>query len=189
MSDAEARQSRPAAIAREPFTGWHRAVERLNIETDELAEAAFAAGETAGARQFVWAPLRTFVAALLRPAQGSMRSWAILAGYRQVACAAKLWEEEMRWRNRHLETIERGAASASCGGEWRDVVEPLFGAKRTGHSLSGGRGGTSRIATEQETPQLRRLRRGGAMRWLGDLLRPASATASGICDPAAGAAA
>ena len=175
MSDAEARQSRPAAIAREPFTGWHRAVERLNIETDELAEAAFAAGETAGARQFLWAPLRAFVAALLRPAQGGMRPGAVLAGYRQLACAAKLWEEEMRWRNRHLETVERGRSFGVVRREWRDVVEPLFGAKRTGHSLNGGRGGTSRIATEQGDLVLRRLRRGGAMRWLGETyfgLRP-----------------
>jgi 3-deoxy-D-manno-octulosonic acid kinase len=175
VSDAEARQSRPAAIAREPFTGWHRAVERLNIETDELAEAAFAGGETAGARQFLWAPLRAFLAALLRPAQGSMHSGAVLAGYRQITCAAKLWEEEMRWGNRHLETVERGRSFGLVRREWRDVVEPLFGAKRMGHSLGGGRGTTSRIPTDHGDLVLRRLRRGGAMRWLGETyfgLRP-----------------
>jgi 3-deoxy-D-manno-octulosonic acid kinase len=175
VSDAEARQSRPAAVAREPFTGWHRAVERLNVETDEVAEAAFAAGETAGARQFLWAPLRAFFAALLRPAQGSMRPWAVVAGYRQIACAAKLWEEEMRWRNRHLETFERGRSFGVVRREWRDAVEPLLGAKRMGHSLGSGRGGTSRICTDHGDLVLRRLRRGGAMRWLGETyfgLRP-----------------
>jgi len=168
VSDAEAGQSRPAPVARGPFTGWHRAVEQLNIETDELAEAAFADGETAGVRQFLWAPLRAFVAALLRPAPRRMRPWAVLAGYRQLACAAKLWEEEMRWRHRHLETLERGRSFGVLRREWRDVVEPLFGARRNGHSLTGGRGGTSRIPTEQGDLVLRRLRRGGAMRWLGE---------------------
>jgi 3-deoxy-D-manno-octulosonic acid kinase len=172
VSDAEAPKSRPAAVAREPFTGWHRAVERLNIETDELAEAAFAGGETAGARQFLWMPLRAFLATLLRPAQGT---WAVLAAYRQIALAAKLWEEEMRWRNRHLETFERGRSFGVVRREWREVVEPLLGAKRLGHSLGGGRGGTLRIPTEHGDLVLRRLRRGGAMRWLGEThfgLRP-----------------
>ncbi len=175
MSDAEARQDRPAPGARESFTGWHRAVERLNIETDELAETAFARGETAGARQFLWEPLRAFLAAVLRASPGLARSGAVMAGYRQLACAAKLWEEEMLWRGRHLETFERGRTFGVVRREWRDTVERVLGAESTGSALGGGRGGTSRIATEHGDIVLRRARRGGAMRWLGETyfgLRP-----------------
>jgi 3-deoxy-D-manno-octulosonic acid kinase len=138
-------------------------VERLNIDTDELAERAFARGETAGARQFLWQPLRAFLAAALRAQPG-----AVMAGYRQLACAAKLWEEEMRWRDRHLETFERGRSFGIVRREWRDTVERVLGADRYGHVLEGGRGGTSRIATEHGDIVLRRARRGGAMRWLGE---------------------
>src|SRR5262249_43125181 len=51
---------------------------------------------------------------------------------------------------------------------WRDVVKPLLDAKRAGHAMDGGRGGTSRVATDQGDLVLRRSRRGGAMRWLGE---------------------
>ncbi|MET0151334.1 MAG: lipopolysaccharide kinase InaA family protein [Candidatus Binatia bacterium] len=175
MNDAEARPDGPAPLAREPYTGWHRAVERLNIETDELAEMAFARGETAGARQFLWEPLRTFLAAALRAQPERGQPGAVMAGYQQLACAAKLWEGEMIWRERHLETFERGRSFGIVRREWRDTVEQVLGAERAGHALAGGRGGTSRIATEHGDIVLRRARRGGAMRWLGETyfgLRP-----------------
>ncbi len=148
VSDASARQVAPAVVAREPLTGWQRAVERLNVDTDEHAEEAFASGETAGARQFLWEPLRAFLAAVPQPARRE-RHWRVLAGYGRLACAAKLWEEEMRWRNRHLETFERGRSFGIVRREWRDVVEPLLDAKRAGDAMDGGRGGTSRVATDQ----------------------------------------
>jgi 3-deoxy-D-manno-octulosonic acid kinase len=150
-------------------------VERLNIETDELAEIAFARGETAGARQFLWEPLRAFFAAALHPQAGRPRLGAVMAGYRQLARAAKLWEEEMLWRDRHLETFERGRSFGVVRREWRDAVEQALGAERAEHALAGGRGGTFRVATEHGDVVLRRARRGGAMRWLGETyfgLRP-----------------
>jgi 3-deoxy-D-manno-octulosonic acid kinase len=150
-------------------------VERLNIETDELAETAFARGETAGARQFLWEPLRAFFVAALRARPGRPRPGAVMAGYRQLARAAKLWEEEMLWRDRHLETFERGRSFGVVRREWRDAVERALGAERGEQAVAGGRGGTSRVATEHGDIVLRRARRGGAMRWLGETyfgLRP-----------------
>jgi 3-deoxy-D-manno-octulosonic acid kinase len=150
-------------------------VERLNIETDELAETAFARGETAGARQFLWEPLRAFFAAALRVQSGHPRPGAVVAGYRQLACAAKLWEEEMLWRDRHLETFERGRSFGVVRREWRDAVEQALGAEGGGHALAGGRGGAFRVGTEHGDIVLRRARRGGAMRFLGETyfgLRP-----------------
>jgi len=68
VSDAEARQSRPAAIAREPFTGWHRAVERLN---EARAETQVIEAGVASARDF--AAFQFAAVTLLREALPDLR--------------------------------------------------------------------------------------------------------------------
>jgi 3-deoxy-D-manno-octulosonic acid kinase len=81
----------------------------------------------------------------------------------------------MLWRDRHLETFEHGRSAGIVRREWRDTVERVLSVEPAGHALTGGRGGTSRIATEHGDVVLRRARRGGAMRWLGETyfgLRP-----------------
>ena len=119
MNEAEAPQDRRVAGPSEPLTDWHRAVERLNVETCEAAELAFARGETAGARQFLWEPLRDFVSAAVRVGGPHRLSRAVLAGYWSLARAAKLWESEMRWREVHLEGFESGRTHGVVRREWR----------------------------------------------------------------------
>jgi len=169
VSEAQApRDPRTAAVS-EPVTDWHRAVERLNVETCESAEAAFARGETAGARQFLWQPLRDFATAAARGGRGSLRlSRAVLAGYACLVRAAKLWEADMRWRQIHLERFESGRAGGVVRREWRGALERVLRRQADGEAVVGGRGGTVRIPTEQGPVILRRFRRGGAMRWLGE---------------------
>ena len=168
MNEAEAPQDRRVAGPSEPLTDWHRAVERLNVETCEAAELAFARGETAGARQFLWEPLRDFVSAAVRVAGPHRVSRAVLAGYWSLARAAKLWESEMRWREVHLESFESGRTHGVVRREWRAALERVLDRQADGEVMVGGRGGTVRIPTEQGPVILRRFRRGGAMRWLGE---------------------
>lgn len=163
MTRREGREERKAAAAREPLTDWHGALERLNVETSEVAEAAFARGESAGARQFLWEPLRAFVAA---HREGLSR--AVLAGYWMLARSAKLWEAEMRWRERNVERFDHGRVFGVVRREWREVFERLLADGAGGERLSGGRGATRRIPTDHGTLVVRRFRRGGAMRWLGE---------------------
>ena len=93
---------RADAALRDTLTEWHDAVDRLNVDTDEAAERAFARGETAGVRQFVWEPLSAFASAVVGGAGANRWSRAVLAGYWWLARAAKLWEVEMHWRDLHL---------------------------------------------------------------------------------------
>jgi 3-deoxy-D-manno-octulosonic acid kinase len=150
-------------------TRWHEAVERLNVDTCEAAESSFARGETAGARQFVWEPLRAFAAAALRGGGRNRLARAVLAGYWWVARAAKLWEVEMHWDELHLEHFARGRVFGVVRRDWRETLRGLMLEDGEGEPIDGGRGGTSRIATDQGGVVVRRFRRGGAMRWLGAL--------------------
>lgn len=165
MSKADAPESRGAASQPETLTRWHIEVERLNVATSEAADAAFARGETAGAREFLWEPL----AALVGEATRARRlSRAVLVGYFRVVRAAKIWESEMHWRSSHLEPFERGRTTGVVQHEWRGVLDRMLAADAQGTALPGGRGGTWRLATENGGVIVRRFRRGGAMRWLGD---------------------
>ena len=157
-------EGRSAASPRAPSTELHGAVERLNVETCEAADAAFGRGETAGVREFVWDPIRAFVATALH---GRLLQ-AVLDAYWKLARAAKLWETEMRWRERHLERFAKGGVLGIARREWRDSLERLLGDEDSADRISGGRGTARRIATDQGTVIVRRYRRGGAMRWLGD---------------------
>lgn len=169
MNEPELRETRSDAVLHEPLTQWHHAVERLNVDTCEAAESAFARGETAGARQFLWEPVRAFAAAAVRGRGPKRLSRAVLAGYWWLARAAKLWEVEMHWRELHLESFERGAMFGIMRRDWRETLRVLIAEDGEGEPISGGRGATFRIATEQGGVVLRRFRRGGAMRWLGEL--------------------
>ena len=165
MSEAPApRDAGPGAP--EPLTGWHRAVEQLNVETCEAAEIAFARGERAGAVEFLWQPLREFARAALGSRGAGWLSRAVLAGYWPLARAAKLWEAEMRWEETHLDRLDSGRMRGIVRREWRATAERVL-ARDDGEAIVGGRGGTLRIPTEQGPVVLRRFRRGGAMRWLG----------------------
>ena len=163
----ELRDEPAEAASQESLTEWHEAVDRLNVDTCEAAESAFARGETAGVRQFVWEPLSAFATAVLQGHGSSRWSRAVLAGYWWLARAAKLWEVEMHWRDLHLETFERGAVFGLMRREWRETLRGLIADEQDGTPLSGGRGGTVRFATDQGGVVMRRFRRGGAMRWLG----------------------
>jgi 3-deoxy-D-manno-octulosonic acid kinase len=162
-------RDRREATARETFTEWHDAVDRLNVDTCEAAELAFAHGETAGVREFVWAPIRAFAAEAFSGAPRERWSRAVVASYWWIARAAKLWEVEMHWRDLHIERFETGSVSAVMRREWRETLRPLVVGGEDGMPLGGGRGATSRFDTEQGGVVIRRFRRGGAMRWLGDL--------------------
>lgn len=160
----------PQRPAGDSVTGWHRAVDRLNVETGDEAQAAFAGGHTAGAREFLWEPVRDFWRAL-RAAQDLPRLHAaVLVAYARLARAAKLWETEMRWREQHVESFACGRVSGVVRRGWRDCLERLLASGDEGELLAGGRGGsTRRVATERGNIVVRRFRRGGAMRWLGDV--------------------
>jgi 3-deoxy-D-manno-octulosonic acid kinase len=164
VSETEASERRSAARSSESLTDWHVVVERLNVETCEAADTAFGRGETAGVREFLWDPLRAFVAMALR----GRLTQAVVEAYWKLARAAKLWETEMRWRERYLESFEQGRVSGTARREWRDSLEELLGKEDTAERIPGGRGMTWRVATEQGSVIVRRYRRGGAMRWLGE---------------------
>jgi 3-deoxy-D-manno-octulosonic acid kinase len=168
VSETQAPQDGRVAGSAEPLTAWHRAVEQLNVETCEAAELAFARGETAGAAQFLWQPLREFGKAALRRGGPGRLSRAVLAGYWSLARAAKLWEAEMHWGERHLDRLESGRLRGVVRREWRATAERVLSRHDGGEVIAGGRGGALRIPTEQGPVVLRRFRRGGAMRWLGD---------------------
>jgi len=164
-----------ATPVREPATRWHRLVEQLNFESGEAAAAAFASGATAGTRQFVWEPLRSFAYAWLHPPAPPRFFAAVLAGYAALTCAAKVWETEARWREGHLESFQRGRRSGLVRKGWRDRLERVLAVGDEGDIVAGGRGTTRRISTERGAIFARRFRRGGAMRWLGETyfsLRP-----------------
>jgi 3-deoxy-D-manno-octulosonic acid kinase len=148
---------------------WQHAVDQMNLETSEAAAAAFAAGEEVGARQFVGQPLRAFLRAWSNPGRERRSFAAVLAGYRRIVRAAKLWELEMEWRDQHLERFEDARWSGLVRRGWRDRLEAVLAAEDEGGPIAGGRGGTRRIATEHGAIIVRRFRRGGAMRWLGGL--------------------
>jgi 3-deoxy-D-manno-octulosonic acid kinase len=98
-----------------------------------------------------------------------------VASYWWIARAAKLWEVEMHWRDLHIERFESGSVFGLVRREWRETLRPLVVGAENGLPLTGGRGATARFETEQGGVVLRRFRRGGAMRWLGDVyfgLRP-----------------
>lgn len=147
---------------------WQYAVDRMNIETSEAAAAAFADGEGVGARQFVWEPLRASLDAWRHPGSERRSFAAVLAGYRRVARAAKLWELEMLWREQHLERFERGRWSGFVQRGWRDRLEAVLAAGNESGRVSGGRGSTRRFPDYRGAIIARRFRRGGAARWLGD---------------------
>lgn len=171
MNDAgvPARESASAGIAREPATRWHRALDRLNVETSDSAEAAFASGESAGGRQFLWEPLAALGLTLWRRNQAQVWRGAVLAAYARIARAAKLWEAEVRWREQHLEAFERGHVCGVVRRGWRDRLEHLLIAGDVGEPIAGGRGTTRRVETERGALVVRRFRRGGWMRWLGEI--------------------
>jgi 3-deoxy-D-manno-octulosonic acid kinase len=164
VSEGEVHEARSAVRPREPLTDLHDAVERLNVETCESADVAFGRGEAAGLREFLWSPLRAFVAAAL---QGGL-SAAVFGAYWQLARAAKLWEAEMCWRERHLERFEGRGISGIVRREWRGSLDRLLGNECAADPITGGRGATRRIATDHGTAIVRRYRRGGGMRWLGE---------------------
>jgi 3-deoxy-D-manno-octulosonic acid kinase len=166
---AELRDDRPEAAAQATLTEWHHAVDRLNVDTCEAAESAFARGETAGVREFIWAPIRAFASAAFSGAPDGRWSRAVLASYWWIARAAKLWEVEMHWRDLHIERFESGPVFGLMRREWRETLRPFIVDGANGIPLDGGRGATSRFETEQGGVVLRRFRRGGAMRWLGDV--------------------
>jgi 3-deoxy-D-manno-octulosonic acid kinase len=163
----EASGGAPATGA-DSLTQWHRAVERLNVETCEAADRAFARGERAGGREFLWQPLRAFAAQLWGPGRGVRLSHAVLAGYWMLARAAKLWEADTRWREENLETLVYGRSVGIVRREWIVTLERLLDGEGAGDPVGGGRGGTLRVVTEQGAVIVRRFRRGGAVRWLGD---------------------
>ena len=160
---------RSDGAAADGLTEWHHAVDRLNVDTCEAAESAFGRGETAGIRAFVWTPLRAFATAALRGTSPGRWSRAVLTGYWWIARAAKLWEVEMHWQDLHIERFESGPLYGLMRREWRETIRPLIVNDEDGAPLGGGRGSTSYFETEQGGVVLRRFRRGGAMRWLGDL--------------------
>lgn len=164
-----AREPAPASAARESTTRWHRALDRLNVETSEAAEVALAKGETAGQRQFLWEPLRAFVRTLWRREQPNLWRAAALAAYARIARAAKLWEAEVRWRERHLESFERGHVCGVVRRGWRERLDHLLVAGDVGDPIEGGRGTTRRVETERGVLVVRRFRRGGWMWWLGEI--------------------
>jgi len=164
VSETEVPERRSTARPREPLTDLHGVVERLNVETCEAADTAFGRGGTAGVREFLWEPPRAFVAMALL---GRLFQ-AVLSAYWKLAGAAKLWETEMCWRERHLESFEQGKVLGVVRREWRDSLERLLGDEGSAEIISGGRGVAWRIATNQGTVIVRRYRRGGAMRWLGE---------------------
>jgi 3-deoxy-D-manno-octulosonic acid kinase len=163
VSETEVHEGTSAAPPRQPFTVLHGAVERLNIETCEAAEIAFGRGEVAGVRGFLWSPLRVAVAAIVR----GRLSESVFGAYWQVARAAKLWEAEMRWRERHLEKLAGRGLLGIVRREWRDVFDGLLRDENAA-AISGGRGGARRLVTDHGAVIVRRYRRGGAMRWLGE---------------------
>jgi 3-deoxy-D-manno-octulosonic acid kinase len=164
-----AREPASASVVREPTTRWHRALDRLNVETSDAAEAALANGETAGQRQFLWDPLCAFARTLWRRERANVWQEAVLAGYARIARAAKLWEAEVRWREQHLESFERGHVCGVVRRGWRDRLEHLLVAGDVGDPIEGGRGTTRRVVTERGVLVVRRFRRGGWMRWLGEI--------------------
>lgn len=163
---APQRDARPAG--RESVTGWHRAVDRLNVESSDGAQAAFASGGSAGAWEFLWEPVREFGRALrVRSACPRLQA-AVLAAYARLVRAAKLWETEMRWRKQHLESFERGHVCGVARRGWRDRLEQVLASGEGGGPMAGGRGSTRRIVTERGNVIVRRFRRGGWMCWLGE---------------------
>jgi 3-deoxy-D-manno-octulosonic acid kinase len=95
-------------------------------------------------------------------------SQAVLGAYWKLARAAKLWETEMRWRERYLESFEHERVLGVVRREWRDLLERLLGEEGAADRISGGRGTAWRIATDRGSVVVRRYRRGGAMRWFGE---------------------
>jgi len=116
----------------------------------------------------LWEPLRAFAVALWRTGRGARLSHAVLAGYWMLARAAKLWEAETRWREENLEALVYGRSVGIVRREWIAALERLLDGESEGDPIDGGRGGTVRVATGQGAVIVRRFRRGGAVRWLGD---------------------
>ncbi len=155
MSDPEAR------------TRWHEAVERLNLSTSDAARADFDRGESAGPRRFLWVPLVACVRALTAAGPEPRLERAVVAGYAEMARAAKLWEAHLTWREENLQSFRRLGRSGVVRREWRDILDGILAVRDPGSPLQGGRGGTRLVATERGWVVLKRYRRGGAMRFLG----------------------
>ncbi len=159
----------------EPRTRWHEAVERLNLSTSEAARADFDRGESAGPRRFLWAPLVACVRAFTAPGSEPRLERAVVAGYAEMARAAKLWEAHLAWREENLQSLRRLGRSGVVRREWRDILDGILAVRDPGSPVHGGRGGTRLVATERGWVVLKRYRRGGAMRLLGSIyvgLRP-----------------
>ena len=143
---------------------WSEAVRSLDRDTERSASEAFDRGEHAGAKLFLWQPLR----AAVRTFRGGQSAEAVLAWYRDLVHAAKVWDLERRWREQSAVRFTLGSAHVLAQRDWRRVVGRSLLETETGEPLPGGRGGARRVETEFGPVVVRRFRRGGAMRWLGD---------------------
>ncbi|MGH7803886.1 MAG: hypothetical protein ACREQJ_06020, partial [Candidatus Binatia bacterium] len=101
---------------------WSDVVTALNHETTESSRVAFERGETVGARQFLWEPLRRSWSALRARGRGAGGENAALAGYRAMLHAAKLWEVEERWRSESAVTFSARGRRCIARRGWREVV-------------------------------------------------------------------
>ncbi len=148
---------------------WSDIVSALNHETTESSRVAFERGETVGARQFLWEPLRrAWTAFRARRSAGSGGGESsVLAGYRAILHAAKLWEVEERWRAESAVTFSARGRRCIARRGWREVVTWVLDPNVEQHPIAGGRGGTASVHTPRGRVVLRPYRRGGAMRWLG----------------------
>ena len=146
---------------------WSDVVSELNLETSESSRLAFERGETVGARQFVWQPLeRSWQAFRARSADPDAED-AVVAGYRAMLHAAKLWEVEERWRNESAVTFSARGCRCIARRGWREVVTWVLEPGAALEPIEGGRGGTAVVSTPRGRVVLRPYRRGGAVRWLG----------------------
>jgi 3-deoxy-D-manno-octulosonic acid kinase len=143
---------------------WSEVVSALNDETSDSARLAFERGEAVGARQFLWEPLRLAWRALRERRPGAE---VVLAGYRAVLHAGKLWELEERWRGESAVSFSVRGRQCIARRGWREIVNRILDPDVQSEPIEGGRGGTVRISTPRGAVVLRPYRRGGAVRWLG----------------------
>lgn len=148
---------------------WRDTVDRLNVETTAWAEAAFARGEIPDARYFLWRPLEAFARELLAPRGGGRFAAAVIAGYAEIVRAAKLWDTDRCWRERTAVCLRRERRVLLVLRDWRKSLTAILDGLGSGEPIGGGRGGTSRLVTEEGALVVRRCLRGGVMRWAGGL--------------------
>ncbi|MEA2626941.1 MAG: 3-deoxy-D-manno-octulosonic acid kinase [Candidatus Binatota bacterium] len=147
-------------------TEWVRVVEDLDRTSEASARSAFDRGEDAGARLFLLEPLRGFARGLCSRGAGRFGR-AVVGGYAAVVHAMKLWELDRRWREMRVVELRRGRSLALVERPWRRAVSSILDGDLRGQRIEGGRGGTTRKATDRGPVVIRVYRRGGAMRWLG----------------------